>query len=784
MKNPRSFAVLSAAAVFGAVAMAAQTLLLRRFLWRFESAETGVALFLSCWLLWSGAGAAAASTPFGRRVAGTLSRFPGLPVAVCAALYFAQYALIENLRGWLGVPEYQTFPLAHLALGCLAANAPFCFAAGWVIPILCHALERLSLPVSRAFAWEALGAAAGGAGLVALLVSGVEPDRRDEAEWFRFFPQAEERPGRFLTGGGTTLYGSHGGTFYALSSGGVREVLPEGDRAMELAVLVLSQRPYAESVLLAGQVPLAVGLALETLRPDLAITWCPGDAEYGTQLMAAAGLRTRVRAAGQPPQRFLAGQADGAFSAVMVLPPPATSLAGAAWRDAAFIREVRRVTQRTGVALFGLDCDVALLTPEKAALLDAAVRPLRQVWPESGVFVPGAGGWWIAAQVPQLAYGAEVAPSRFALLKRTEVFPAEAVARLYEPERARRLARQCPVLETESAVFLPDQNGTEAVLAAGLADAIRAEYPASAPGQWVDWVKRNDGLRLFGLFLVGLWMMPVALGMRATAPRRLAAAWLASCGALGFAVSLSVLYRLQMRFGALYLLAGVGSCLYLGGLFFGNRIGEWTVRLAGRRPALLRWALVAATAVLAGVAVGVLRGVEGVEAASGMVSFCLLAGVAAGVSVPLALAVAEEHAAPNAAVFVLADALGGAVAGLFFTVLVPLAGMTETVLCFAVLACGLSVCVALSGPYARLTSGLALAVVLAILGGRMRDVWPDHGTAGAAEDAVAPGGDETSAERTPEPLSVKGIPRKIDVPLIQRKMGEGQLSTNAAAFWE
>ena len=785
MRSFRIFAVLSASVVFGALAMVAQTLLLRRFLWRFESAETGVALFLSSWLLWSGLGAAGASTRCGLCLTGVLSRAVWLPVAVCAALYFAQYALIENLRSWLGVPEYQTFPLAHLALGCLVANAPFCFAAGWVIPTLCQGLARLSVPASRAFAWEALGAAAGGAGLLALLVSGVVPDPRDEVEWFRYFPKAVERPGRFMTGGGTTFYGSQEGTFYALSSGGVSEVLPEGDRAMELAVLMLSQRPYVKSVLLAGQVPLAAGLALEALRPDVEVVWCPCDAEYGVKLLAVVGVRTGVRAAGQSPQLFLSRQVDGAFDGVMVMPPPATSLGGAAWRDAAFVREVRRITLRTGVALFGLDCEGAVLTPEKAALLDLTVRPVRQVWPESGCFAPGAGGWWIAAQVPQLAYSAESAPARFALLKRQELFPNEAVTRLYDSERAQRLIRQCPILGPEGAQLLPDREQTEEVLAAGLADAIRREYPGSTPGQWLARFKAVDGTRLLGLLLVAVWMMPVALGLKATASRRLFAAWLAACGALGLAVSLAVLYRLQMRFGSLYLLAGAGSCLYLGGLFCGNRLGEWAVLFWRGRLAFLRSAVLAATAVQAVVALGILNVIDGVASAAGVVSFCFAAGCAAGVAVPLALSATEEGAVPNAAVFVLADALGAAVAGLFFVVLVPLAGIWGTLVCFAALLCGLGVCVVVSGQYARLTAGLALVAVFATLGGVLRDRWPDiRPSAEGSVVSAERGAQEVPLQREQKVNPVRGIPRKIDESHIRGQMREGRLSTNAAAFWE
>ena len=789
MKRFHSFSALSAATVFGAVAMVAQTLLLRRFLWRFESAETGVALFVSCWLFWSGMGAAAACTPLGRRAAGFLSRAVWLLIAACGLLYFAQYALIENIRSWLGVPEYQTFPRLHLAVGCLAANAPFGLVAGLVIPSVCRCLHGLGGEVSRAFAWEALGAALGGLGVTLLLVHGVAPDPRDESEWFRYFPQAIERPGRFETGCGTTFFGSHGGSFYALSSVGV-EVVPEGDRAMELAVLLLSQRPYAKEVLLLGKVPLAAGLALEALRPDLTIVWCPCDAQYGLSVLAVAGeggLETRVKAAGETPQRYLGRQSDATFECVLVAPPPATTLEGAAWRQEAFARQVRRVTKRTGVALFGLDCEAATLTPEMCVLLDGFVSAIRQVWPECGVFAAGAGGWWVAAQVPRLCYEAEAAAARFAMLKR-ELYPAAAVPLLYDQQRAQRLAQQCPALNVDRAVLLPESARVEEVLSWGLADAVRRGYPDVTPGVWLAWLKTSDSVRVLGLVLVVLWMAPVALGGRTQASRRLLAAWLATCGALGLAVSLAVLYRLQMRFGSLYLLAGAGSCLYLAGLFCGNRLGECLVWGARGRPLILRGLVVVLTVAQAGMALGIVFCAGTALTAYGTVILCFAAGCAAGVTVPLALAVSEGDMADAAVVFVLADAVGAAVGGLFFALLVPLAGLPEAVACFAALACGTAVCVALGGRSARLAAGLALITALAVLGGRLRDAWPQESPEGStavnAGSEVTQGPKETPASDIRKVPELCGISRKVEVEVIRKQMREGTLATNAAAFWK
>lgn len=786
MKQARTFSALGAACVFGALAMACQTLLLRRFLWRFEAAEEGVALFLASWLLWSGLGAAAASARPGRFVTGVLAKAVWLPLLVCAGLYFVQYALLENLRAWAGVPEYQQFPLLHLVCGCLLANAPFCFAAGFVIPSVCRRLADDGVSVSRAFAWEALGAAAGGVALTLLLVRGVAPDPRDEAEWRRYFPAAAERPGRFETGGGTTFYGAHGGTFYALSSRGVSETVPEEGRAVEVALLVLSQRPYAREVALLGEVPLAVGLALEAIRPDLSVVWCPCDPQYGVRLVAAArgcGIATRVRAAAETPQRFLSLGSEGAFDVVVVAPPRAASLEGASWRQEAFAQRVRRVTRRTGAAFFGLDCDAAALTPERGALLDVTVRGLRHAWPESGVFAAGAGGWWIAAQVSGLAYRSEEAAARFALLKRDR-YPAQAVAQLYDAERAKGLAVQCPALDPDEPVSLPQTEGVEATLALGLADALRRGYPGLTPGAWLARLRAAEVTRLAGLLLVVLWMLPVAAGGARAAGRRMLAAWVGACGALGLSASLAVLYRLQLGFGSLYLLAGAGSCLYLAGLFCGNRLSEAAVEGLGTRLRLLRFGLFACSLLEVGVAFGVAVVSARVATESGLLLLCFAAGCAAGAAVPVAFAAWGEGQAEAAPVFVLADALGAAAAGLAFVLLVPLAGLVPAVGCFAALACGVAFCAAAGGDHARLTAGLALFAALIALGGQVRDLRAESpGAPGEAAEAAP----EAAAPRAPSPerpAELPGVPRRLEVPRIRELMSKGLLATNAASFWE
>ena len=157
-------------------------------------------------------------------------------------------------------------------------------------------------------------------------------------------------------------------------------------------------------------------------------------------------------------------------------------------------------------------------------------------------------------------------------------------------------------------------------------------------------------------------------------------------------------------------------------------------------------------------------------------------------TVPLALAVSEGDMADAAVVFVLADAVGAAVGGLFFALLVPLAGLPEAVACFAALACGTAVCVALGGRSARLAAGLALITALAVLGGRLRDAWPQESPEGStavnAGSEVTQGPKETPASDIRKVPELCGISRKVEVEVIRKQMREGTLATNAAAFWK
>lgn len=161
-----------------------------------------------------------------------------------------------------------------------------------------------------------------------------------------------------------------------------------------------------------------------------------------------------------------------------------------------------------------------------------------------------------------------------------------------------------------------------------------------------------------------------------------------------------------------------------------------------------------------------------------------------------ALALQKECSAQTAARFVLADALGAALAGVTFVVLVPLAGLWQTLVFFVVLTFGLA-CLVLGGRQeARLATGMALLLTLLALSAEVKDlVVANHDSfarskvpeAVLSENALTPLMPLSTTNALPaptfDPATPQGIPRKVEMSIILEQMREGRLATNEAAFW-
>jgi hypothetical protein len=189
--------------------------------------------------------------------------------------------------------------------------------------------------------------------------------------------------------------------------------------------------------------------------------------------------------------------------------------------------------------------------------------------------------------------------------------------------------------------------------------------------------------------------------------------------------------------------------------------------------------VVVSAAALAAAALGAVYAAACAATALGLICLCFGVGCAAGAAVPVGLEAAGEEADEVAPVFLCADAAGAATAGLAFAALVPLAGLSQAVGCFAALACGVALCVLGGSGHARLTAGLALLAALTALGGRVNAL-REWGARRQGEAEYA----QPAERRAASTNDLPGIPRRLDLPRIGEQLRSGQLATNAAAYWE
>jgi hypothetical protein len=786
--------------LFGALTLAAQTLLLRRFLWHFEAADLGVGIFLATWLAWTGAGAAMARTRAARPAVTWLSAHAWAVFPALALLAGVQYAALLRMRAWLGVPEYLTFPVLHLTLGCLLANAPFCLGAGLAFPALCQRVAARGRRMTGAFAAEALGAALAGVGVVALLTQGVPLDGGGTVAWQRAFRRGTP-DGRFATPAGTYIHGLESGTFYVLGAGGIREMLPERDRSFEQAAMLLAQRPYAPQALALGRIPLATCLAIAELQPDCRVTWCPDDPIYAREVMARVrlsglgGAADRVVVPGVSPRAFLATN-QTAFSLVWAAPPSSASATGAGWWRPDFLARLRVALKPDGVAAFALGLDGLVRSGSAQLLLASQIDALTGVWPECGQLVAGAGGWWLACAKTGGLYQADDAAERFALLHVPSVPPAM-LLELYSPTRVADIAHGTAIPTGIDAPLIRSTatDRTLAIRWLALAGRFRQEWPdASGCDQWMRQRLDRGAAACVPIMLLlgGLWMLPVAAGRRATGRLRATLAWLAATGFLGLAAMLGQMQILELRFGSLYLLAGLASACYLTGLFAGNRLGA-AMRCGNRR--LAPAAILAAQLALTWLA---WRMTLRTETALTVVAACGLCGLPAGAAMAVAGSRLEGTAGAQGAGLLLADAWGSAVGGLLFAAfLLPCLGGATALLLVALLAIGVTAITLVAPEQARFAAAVACSTCLLTGGLAWQADW-NVGTRASAEESRMPvGPDETN--QLPSVLSAPatniaadadaaidapaGISRPVDPARLQRLWSTRELSKHPADFW-
>jgi len=749
-----------------------------------------VGIFYATWLFWVGMGAAAARTRPGAWLLARLARRRRAGLLLYLPLAAAQYTLLGALRAGLGVAAYAAFPAGLLALGCLLANAPVSLATGLLLPAALRARQEPpdAAAVARAFAWEGLGAALGGVAITLLLWHSPPLARLwDRADWRRTFGRGAPDLS-FTTPAGRYLSGEVGGARYVLGCGGVTDHWPDPERGRELAAMLLTAMPAPRSVLLLGEAPASLALALRAQVPDAALWWCHHDPAYAHRVAALAGAATAGDRGGwrvwpSAPPALLDGAAEGRGEAgssprhdlIVCWPPAAMSDRGAAWWRTAWLRRVALSMTDRGVVALPLGMGDANWSELAAAGAAIRLAQARAVWPQT-LPVAGAEGWLLASTAAGVLPASRAeAVARQALQPRSPL-PAAALAWLFDESRAaaweqRLRAARGPVARR------PEVRLRSLALAADW----QMHLPAAA---WMRLLLRFDGWRgMLGISaaLLCLVALPLALaGRRTPAASGAVAIWLGCGGAMALAGSLGVMSLLQVRFGSLYLLAGAAAGCYLCGMATGNLLMARATRAWRRDRRLSLWHWMSLLTVVAQLALLALLAAwaEQMRHAWQGVAAMWLAGLPAGCYVPVALAWAGERGgnARAAAGALRADNWGGALGGaLWVLALQPLLGSAAAFASLAAPALVVALLGRLQGRRRRLAAaGVALAACLA--------AWRLTCPAMSSVTTGSGGGVATSA--TAPVLPGTANDREVPLERLRERIRAGTLVDREAEYWE
>ena len=159
--SPKSQRMRVALAAFaaGALALLAQSLLLREELLLYGGNEIAVGAFLGLWLAGIAVGALAV-----RRFAADADRLTVPLLVGLGLLPLAAVVLARLARDAAGVPAYEPFPLTGLLLWSIPVAVPVALATGALVPSLAARARAFGGSVTEIYVFEALGAFLGAAG--------------------------------------------------------------------------------------------------------------------------------------------------------------------------------------------------------------------------------------------------------------------------------------------------------------------------------------------------------------------------------------------------------------------------------------------------------------------------------------------------------------------------------------------------------------------------------------------------------------------------------------------
>jgi spermidine synthase len=154
----------------GLTAIVGQILLMRELVATLYGNELLIGLILAAWLGWGAAGAALAA---GRRSGRTRHLAAGL--AAAALLLPAQLALVRALRTLLGATPGSMLDLGPLVAAVVLVPAPLCLCLGALFSVGARLAVQAGRTPGWAYAWDAIGSAAGGVLFSFVLIRWLNP---------------------------------------------------------------------------------------------------------------------------------------------------------------------------------------------------------------------------------------------------------------------------------------------------------------------------------------------------------------------------------------------------------------------------------------------------------------------------------------------------------------------------------------------------------------------------------------------------------------------------------
>ncbi|MBN2345511.1 MAG: fused MFS/spermidine synthase [Candidatus Aminicenantes bacterium] len=746
-----SYVIPLAYAALGAFGMVMQTILLREFFVVAAGNEISFGIAMAGWLLGVGAGSLAGAF-FARRRSSTAAAFSwvALAMGIVAPLLLAAARSLHRLAD---VPQGGLLPLVKTFYLIPLLTLPFSALSGFAFPLAARlrpmAQPKTARAMAWAYAWESLGAMAGGLAYTFWLVGRWDPvsiialyalpllagawivscDARGRVlraalllafglglaslgGWaLRFEEWLVKQRWRGISA--STLVAARDsryqnlqlglahGQYSLFANGQLAASFPDEAADRVLAAQLLTQHPRPRNVLVIGDV--FAGLARHLLRyPIASLTAVEIDAGYSDLILEHLGpeersaLRDhRLRARRMDGRRFVllaargGGGARERYDLVLIHQPDAWTAQINRYYTREFFQDLREILAPGGVVALRLasaeNYASEIVTPYTAAIY----RTLRSVFPVIAVS-PGMSNFFFASgSRSSVSDDAVVLARRYQALAPPPASLAPIFASLYPPEKGAYIRS---ALEREKGLSLNRDNRPIAYFLGSRLLGWSSGSPLS--GLFALLRRITVPGVLLGVTLLLLPLLAVALLRRGSGANKVPTMVAAACGGFaGLSIEITAIFIFQNTWGFVYQAVGMLIALFMLGLGCGALwTGRWLERKtpvprgAGRRLALVLLAVVVINATfIALLRLGFQPGWPGQLALALWLGGM---GVLGGAILPLGLRVLGRMAAgPAAGLLNAGDYLGGAIGSLLMAAFfLPLLGTSGGLLIICFLA--------------------------------------------------------------------------------------------------